>query len=163
MVYLLGMPTTLYYERSPNGAGVAVFTFKSGTVASMALTHRASRNGGMERTVIVSHERQHIVVDNNIRVTLHRNPGNQPGYGEAPDFFTGRPEETSAVWEPEFSLGQLYNKGLFLLGYYDEVNEFARAILEKRQPCAGTLEQAWQVTRILEGFYQGPGKVVRFP
>ena len=35
-----------------------------------------------------------------------------------------------------------------------------RSGVVKRQPCAGTLEQAWQVTRILEGFYQGSGKTI---
>lgn len=160
MIYLLGMPETLYYERSPKGAANATFTFESGAVASVALTKGSSRNGGMERTTIVSDRGQHITVDNNVRVTLHRNPPCETGYGETPDFFTGEAGETSAVWEPEFSLGQLYNKGLFLLGYYDEVNEFARAVLDDREVSCGTLEQAWQVTRVLEGFYQGPGKKI---
>jgi len=68
------------------------------------------------------------------------------------------PEQVSAAWEPEFSLGQLYNKGLFLLGYYNEINEFARSILENRPPKKGTLDQAWQVTRIFEAFAEGSGQ-----
>ena len=117
----------------------------------------------MERTQIISDRGMHIVVDNNLRVTYHRGPPYEPGtgYGTAPSYYSGSPEQVSAVWEPEFSLGQLYNKGLFLLGYYGEVNEFARAILEKRPLAKGTLEQAWQVTRIFEAFAEGPGKVVR--
>ncbi|MHC4915672.1 MAG: Gfo/Idh/MocA family oxidoreductase [Planctomycetota bacterium] len=161
MVYLLGAPRTLYYERSPKGAGNATFTFEGGAVASIALTHGSSRNAGMERTTIVGDSHQHVTVENNIRVTLHRNPACETGYGETPDFYTGGPGETSAVWEPEFSLGQLYSKGLFLLGYYDEVNEFARAILDDRDVRCGTLEQAAQVTRVLEGFYEGPGKKIK--
>ena len=66
------------------------------------------------------------------------------------------------MWEPEFSLGQLYNKGLFLLGYYQEIQEFAAALLEKRPMKKGTLEQAWQVTRIFEAFAEGCGKRLRF-
>jgi predicted dehydrogenase len=157
MLLLLGMPRTLCYERSGAGSGAALFTFASGAVATLALDHGAAHNGGMERTVIVSDGGRHVVVDNNIRVSLHRNPPGQAGYGRTPDFFTG---ETTASWEPEFSLGQLYNKGLFLLGYYNEVNEFARCILEKRPPTKGTLEDAWHVTRVLEGFYQGPSKII---
>ena len=162
MVFLLGMPTSLAYERSASGAGVATFRFESGAVASLALTCGASSNGGMERTTIISDSGRHIVVDNNLRVSLHRSPPPEPGtgYGSAPSFYTGTPEQTTAAWEPEFSLGQLYNKGLFLLGYYNEVNEFARSILEKRPPRKGTLEQAWQVTRIFEAFAEGPGKVI---
>ena len=112
----------------------------------------------MERTTLVSTGGEHIVVDNNLRLSYHRKPPPEPGtgYGSSPSFYTGTPEQTTATWEPEFSLGQLYNKGLFLLGYYGEVNEFARSILEGRPPAKGTLEQAWQVTRIFEAFAQGP-------
>ena len=162
MLFLAGMPASLSYERAANGAGVATFRFDSGLVASLALTCGASLNGGMERTTIVSDNGRHIVVDNNLRVSLHRTPPYEPGtgYGSAPTFHRGTPDQATAVWEPEFSLGQLYNKGLFLLGYYGEVNEFARAILEGRPPAKGTLDQAWQATRIFEAFAEGPGKVI---
>jgi len=160
MIYLLGMPESLHYERSSSGGGIATFRYAGGALASIAFTSGASMNGGMERTTIVSDSRQHIIVDNNTRVTLHRIP--YAGYGDVPSFYTGAPEQVSAVWEPEFSLGQLYNKGLFLLGYYNEVNEFARSILENRPPEKGALDQAWQVTRIFEAFAEGPGKTVLF-
>jgi predicted dehydrogenase len=158
LLYLLGMPTTLYYERAANGAGMAVFNYASGAVASLVMTHGASSNGGLERTLMVSDAGQHIVVDNNISVQWHRpHPTN---YGRTPDFFDAPVEAASVVWEPEFSLGQLYNKGLFLLGYYNEVNEFARSILEERPLSGGTLEQAHQIMTIFEAFAQGPGKVI---
>lgn len=160
MVALFGMPETLYYERSAAGAGSAVFTYASGPVVSLMLTHGASANGGMERTVIVSDRGRHIVVDNNVRVSYHR--GAALSYGDEPSFYKGGPEEATAVWEPEFSLGQLYNKGLFLLGYYQEIQEFAAALLEKRPMKKGTLEQAWQVTRIFEAFAEGSGQCLRF-
>jgi len=163
LIYLMGMPNTLYYERSSRGSGIATYSFESGAVASLALTGGASSNGGMERTVIIS-SGKHIVVDNSIKVSYHRNPPPEPGtgYGSSPNFFTGTTEQTTAVWEPEFSLGQLYNKGLFLLGYYNEINEFARSILEKRLPKKGTLDQAWQVTRIFEAYAEGPRKFISF-
>jgi predicted dehydrogenase len=161
MIYLLGMPQSLYYERSASGAGLATFAFPSGAVASLAMTQGAANNGGMERTLIVSSKGRHIIVENNIRVSYVRSA--PVGYGDTPSFYAGTPQDaTAATWEPEFSLGQLYNKGLFLLGYYNEVNEFARAVLEGRAPRKGTLEQAWQVTRIFEAFGEGPGKVIRF-
>jgi predicted dehydrogenase len=156
LIGLLGMPESLYYERSDSGAGLATFRYASGAIASIILAHGASLNGGMEHTTIVSDKGQHITVVNNTRVTLHRTP--PLGYGDVPSFYTGTPDQASTVWEPEFSLGQLYNKGLFLLGYYNEINEFARSILEDRPPAKGTLEHAWQVTRIFEGFAEGSGK-----
>ncbi|MHB0998944.1 MAG: Gfo/Idh/MocA family protein [Armatimonadota bacterium] len=158
MVYLLGMPSTLHYERSACGGGVASFTFPSGAVASLALTHGASINGGMERTMICSDRGNHIVVDNNVRVSYHKSIA--PAYGASPTFYPSGLDNAISSWEPEFSLGQLYNKGLFLLGYYGEVNEFARSILENRPPSKGTLEQAHQVTRIFEAFVHGPGKMI---
>jgi predicted dehydrogenase len=159
LVFLLGMPRSLYYQRSESGAGAATFAFDSGATALLALTHRAASNGGMERTTIVSDRGRHIVVDNNVRVSYHRTPPDLH-YGASPSFYSGSTEQATALWEPEFSLGQLYNKGLFLLGYYGEVNEFARSILEVRPPAKGTLQQARQVTRIFEAFAEGPGKVI---
>ena len=156
LLFLAGRPRSLYYERSEMGGGVATFTFAAGTVGSLAFTCGASANGGMERTVIVGEKGHHISVENNTCVTLHRTP--PIGYGDTPSFYTGTPEQASSVWQPEFSLGQLYNKGLFLLGYQSEINEFARSILEKRKPAKATLEHALQATRIFEAFAQGPGR-----
>ncbi|MBD3178033.1 MAG: gfo/Idh/MocA family oxidoreductase [Armatimonadia bacterium] len=158
MVYLLGMPASLHYERSHAGSGMATFTFASGAVASLAMTHGQATNGGMERTVLVGSAGGHIVVDNNVRVSFHRSP--PLAYGASPSFYEGTVSDATSVWEPEFSLGQLYNKGLFLLGYYDEVNEFARCVLSGEPPTRGTLDQAIQVTRVFEAFAEGPGKTI---
>ena len=68
--------------------------------------------------------------------------------------------ETSSIWEPEFSLGQLYNKSLFLQGFYNEINDFARCILDDTPPTRGTLAQARAATGIFEAFAQGPGKTI---
>jgi len=110
----------------------------------------------MERTMIVSDRGRHILVEDNLRVSYHRNP---PGlrYGESPSFYTGGVDEVMATWQPEHSLGQLYNKGLFVLGYFRELDEFCRTILERRAPAKGTLDDAWNVTRLFETFAQGPG------
>ena len=158
LIYLLGMPESLHFERSGKGAGLATFRYASGAIASIVLSHGASLNGGMERTVIVSDSGQHITIENNTRVTLHRDAIR--GYGDIPDFYAATPDRGSIVWEPEFSLGQLYNKGRFLLGYFNEIDEFVRAILQERPPSKGTLEQAWQVTRIFEAFAEGPGRQI---
>ncbi len=158
MLYLLGMPETLFYQRSRSGAGAATFTFASGSVATLALSRGVAQNTGTERTVIVSDKRRHIVVENNLRVMLHRGP--RLPYGESADYYASPDELASLLWEPEFSLGQLYNKGLFLLGYYNEVEEFAQSVLQGRPPANGTLQQAWQVTRIFEAFAEGPGRVI---
>jgi predicted dehydrogenase len=144
----------LCYERSLRG-GVATFTFASGLVASLAFTGGAPSNGGLERTLVVSDRGRRILVEDNLRVSYERDP---PGlrYGESPSFYTGSINETTASWEPEHSLGQLYNKGLFVLGYYREIDEFCRAVLQGRPPIKGTLDDAWHVTQIFETFAKGP-------
>lgn len=158
MVELMGMPEMMIYQRAFNGSGSVLFTFPDGAVANLALTDGMAINGGTERTMIVGDQGKHIIVDNNINVTYHCNL--PLGYGDNPDFYKGPPEEATASWTPEFSLGQLYNKGLFLLGYYGEVNEFANAILEDRPVAKGTLEQARQITRIFEVFGEAvPGEM----
>ncbi|GMV80667.1 MAG: hypothetical protein AMXMBFR7_18510 [Planctomycetota bacterium] len=162
LVMLMGMPNALYYDRSANGSAMITFNFPGGALASLSINCSGTTNGSMERVMLVGDKGRQIVVENSLRVWYHRNapkPAGQ-GYGNTPDFFCGKPGETSAYWEPEFSLGQLYSKGLFLLGFYDEINEFARATLERRQPKLGTIDHMWQITRIFEAVAQGPRKRV---
>ncbi len=167
MISLLGAPRTMYYDRNSLGAGTVIFKFDSDVIACLHLTCGMAMNGGVERTVIVSRKAvhgggreggRHIVVDNNLRLVYCRNASF--GYGDETNFYKGTPDENTAIWEPEFSRGQMFNKGLFLLGYYDEINEFARSILEKRPLSEGTLEQAWVATQIFEKFIEGPGRVI---
>ena len=154
LVYLCGAPSSLYYERSATSSGSAVFTYDNGVVANISLTEGMSSNGGMERTMLVSDKKRHIIVENNTSVRYWKDPENL-GYGDTPSFFNG--ESAGSVWEPEFSLGQLYNKGLFLLGYYNEIAEFANAVLENRPVDRGGLNDAMTVTRIFEAFAKGSG------
>ncbi len=158
LIFLAGMPDTLYYERSPGGGGIATLTYKSGVVASLAFPYGAGWNRGMERTVVTSAAQHRVVVENNIRVYLDRAP--ELDYGASPDYFACGDEGASTMWEPEFSLGNLYNKGLFLLGYYGEINEFASAIIDDHPLGKGTLDHARQVTRLFEAFKEGPGKKI---
>jgi hypothetical protein len=44
----------------------------------------ASPNAGMERTQIISDRGSHVVVENNLRVTYHRDVAH--GYGTSPNF-----------------------------------------------------------------------------
>ena len=162
MLLLAGMPERMRYARAADGGGVAVFSYPSGAVTSMALLPSNAghwMNGGMERTLLASDKGRGITIENNFRVTYHRRPPDI-GYGDAPDFYHGSPDEANAVWEPEFSLGQLYNKGLFLLGYYGEIREFVHAILENRPPAKATLADARDATRIFERFAEGPDREI---
>lgn len=162
LVLFGGMPDTLYYERTPSSAGAATFRYDSGLVATMSLTHGQAYNGGIERSMVVGQHGHHVLVENNIRVFYARGPSRPEGqgYGNTPNHFTGPPERATAYWEPEISLGQLYSKGLFTQGFWGEIEEFARAILEDRRPAKCHSDHIWQCTRIFEAFAEGPGKVI---
>ncbi len=54
----------------------------------------------------------------------------------------------------------LYNKGLFLLGYFGEIAEFCGSIMEERPPPKGRLAHARQVTRVFEAFFEGEGREI---
>ena len=138
----MGMPETLYYERSGSGAGLATFRFASGALASLALTRGASSNGGMERTVIVSDRGQHITVENNLRVTLHRSP--PLAYGASPDFFVGKPEEASAVWGPGILARPALQQGTLPAWVLQRDQRVCPLIhdLEARPPRKGTFGRA---------------------
>ncbi|NLF40593.1 Gfo/Idh/MocA family oxidoreductase [bacterium] len=163
MLYLAGMPQRMIYHRAAHGSGVVTFEYDDGKVASMAFTHGGSGvAGGVERLYVVGTQCQTVVIEN-CRVYCFQGPapdGPREPYGAKPNYFTGGIGTTTALWEPEFQLGQLYSKGLFLLGYYDEILEFASAILEKRQPTRGTLLQCWQITHMFEKFAEGPGRMI---
>ena len=159
ILFLMGIPRTLFYSRNKMGGGNATFTFDNGGVATLALTHGSATNGGMERTMLIGGGGQHVVVDNNVKLSLHRTPRGI-GYGNAPDFYLDSPENVTAVWEPEFSLGQLYNNSLFLLGYYGEINEFCNAVLEKRAVAKGHLDDAIIITKIFRAFAEGAEKLI---
>jgi predicted dehydrogenase len=158
MLYLLGWPATLSYQRGATGAGVATFAFPSGALCVIHLAHGAGWNGGLERTWITGERGRSIVVENNLRLEYRRDP--KLGYGDVPSFFTGEPNDATAVWQPEFSLGQLYNNGLFIQGYWGELNEFVAAVLEGRRPDRCGLDHAWHATRIFEAFAEGPDTVI---
>jgi len=160
LIYLMGYPVNLFYSRSSNGAGIANFTFDDGSIGSIAMTNGASFNGGMERTQIYAKNPGiHISIENNVRLSLHRNP---PGidYGSTPSFYKGTADQTTSVWEPEFSLGQLYNKGLFLLGYYGEIEAFAQAVLNNKKLDKAGIDDAIIITKIFEAFSKGPDKMI---
>ncbi len=156
LLLFAGAAESVRYERSAAGAAVCTFRYASGAIASLTLAHRPATDASMERTTIVGDAGRHITVENNLRVTLHRSA--DVPYGETASFHAIPTDEAAVVWEPEFSLGQLYNKGVFLLGYVPELTEFANAVLEERPPVAGTLDDAWHLTRLFEAFAEGPGR-----
>ena len=163
IVQLLAGPVkTLHYVREGAGGGFASLVFRSGAVGTIHLSAGQSGTSPLERVEVVG-DGANVVVDNGVKLTYYR-PGarGEGGYGRAPDFI-GPDDAAPVVWEPEWSLGQLYNKGLFLLGYYGEVAAFVRAVKENRRPEKCNLDDAREVMKLYEAFLEGPGKTIDLP
>jgi predicted dehydrogenase len=158
---LLGGPVeSLFVERNHRtGASITSLRFVSGAVGSLHLSHGQSGMAPLERTEVVGSGGASVIVDNNIRVTYYRPGTPEGGYGRAGTFF-GPDDSAPLTWEPEFSLGQLYNKGLFLLGYAPEIRYFCDCVLEDRPPQIGNLDDAHELLRVYEAYCQPDGQCV---
>jgi len=158
--YLAGPVRTLYYERAPNGATVSALSFLSGATGVLHLAAGQSGTSPLERVEIIG-EGENAVVDNGMRLTWYRRGGRGPGgYGRSPHFI-GDDASAPLFWEPEFSLGQLYNKGLFLIGYAEEILYFAECVRSNRPPEKANLADALEITKLYEAYrFHPPGTVI---
>ncbi|MSS71783.1 MAG: Gfo/Idh/MocA family oxidoreductase [Candidatus Latescibacteria bacterium] len=157
--YVMGKIRRIYYERSPNGGGVMSMQFVSRATGVLHFTHGRSGTGPLERVEVVG-QGANVVVDNGVRLTYYRPGGRgEGGYGRATNFM-GDDAGAPITWEPEWSLGQLYNKQIFLLGYAFEVIAFAECILEGRRPERGSLDSARELMKLFEAFQRPPGEII---
>ena len=161
---IMGPVTTVSYQREPRtGGSVSTMTFASGAVATMHLAGSHSWSGPLERLEIVG-EGAFVVVENGVNLRYYR-PGarrGQGGYGRAASYI-GADEASPVVWEPEFSLGQLYNKNLFLLGYVSEVLYFCECVLDNRPPQIANLDDTLAMMRWYECYRQPAGHCIAIP
>jgi predicted dehydrogenase len=161
ILYTLAGPVeTLYYQREPvNGAAVANLRFRSGAVGCLHLCAGRSGAAPLERMEAVGRG-ANVVVENGCRLTYYRPGGRgEGGYGRS-ESFIGPDEAAPITWEPEFSLGQLYNHGLFLLGYAPEIRYFAGCVLDGRRLDLGGLDAALEITALYEAFLQGENRLI---
>lgn len=146
----------LFVNRHENGAAMVSLRFKNGIVGNL---HFASGQAGysyFEQTEIVG-EGENVIVENNLRVRYFRK-GSGPAYGRDDTYF-GSDDSAPLLWEPEFSLGQLHNKGLFLLGYAPEIIHFSTRLLEGQGPERGTLQDALEILKIYEAYRKPDGMI----
>ncbi|MBD3185175.1 gfo/Idh/MocA family oxidoreductase [Candidatus Poribacteria bacterium] len=159
--YLMGKIKHLYYEREPiNGGSIATIKFVSGVVGSLHLTSGQSGTSPLERVEVIGRG-CNVVVDNGVKLTYYRRGGRGPGgYGRSPDYM-GNNEGAPLYWEPEFSLGQLYNKAIFMLGYATEVIYFAECVLNNTPPEKSNLETALEITKLYEAYKNDSGQIIQ--
>jgi predicted dehydrogenase len=135
-----------------NGAACVSLRFTSGAVGNLHFSCGQSGASFFERLEVIG-EGENVVVDNNIRVTHYPKAPHLAGYGRSGDYFNlFEDAHAPRYWEPEFSLGQLHNKAMFLLGYAPEVIHFTTRILAGKGPEWGTLEDALELLHIYEAY-----------
>lgn len=148
--YLMGKIASLSYEWEPNNGGsVTSMKFVSSAVGTLHLVAGISYSSPLERLEVVG-ENANVVVDNGVKLTYYRK-AQRPNYGRISSFIVPD-EEAPLQWEPEFSLGQLYNKNIFLLGYVPEVVHFCESVLNGTPPVKGTLEASLEIAKLFEAY-----------
>lgn len=136
------------YEWEPRtGATVTALRFRSGAVGTLHLAAGQSGGSFFERVEIIG-EGANAVVENGSKLTYYRRAA-LPAYGRAASFI--QPEDRAAlVFEPEHSLGQLYNNNLFYLGYVPEILHLTDAILSGDRITKGTLEAVAEIMKLFD-------------
>lgn len=159
--YLMGKTERIYFEEEGlNGGSVTSMRFVSGAVGALHLAAGQSRTGPLERVEVVG-KGANVVVDNGVEITYYRRGRRGAGgYGRSTDYM-GDDASAPIHWEPEFSLGQLYNKGLFLLGYAQEVMHFAQCVLRGSPPEKCGLGDALEVMKLYEAYRNPSSRVIR--
>lgn len=147
----------MYAREARSGACVTTLRFRGGGIGVLHLTAGQSGTSPLERLEVVG-TGANVVVDNGVRLTYYRRGRRGPGgYGRQADYIGGD-DEAPIVWEPEFSLGQLYNKGLFLLGYAQEIQAFCESVLTGTPPARAGLEDALALMRWYEAYLRQDGE-----
>jgi predicted dehydrogenase len=161
LYYLMGKMKNIYFQRETlNGGTIATIQFTSGAIGALHLTSGQSGTSPLERVEVIG-KGCNVVVDNGVKLTYYRRGGRGPGgYGRSPNYI-GDDENAPIYWEPEFSLGQLYNKGIFMLGYAPEVIHFSECVLNNTPPEKGGLDMALEITKLYEAYKNPEGQIIQ--
>jgi len=156
--YLMGDVATMSYVWDEKSRGFfANFTFRNGGIGSLHSSGGQSSAAPLEHVELVG-DGAHLIVDNIVKLTYYR-PFKGHYYGRDGDFFT--PDESAPlVWEPEMSLGVLYNKNTFLLGYANEIRAFCRSVLNNTPPERAGLRDTHMMMQVYEAFARPAGKEI---
>ena len=158
--YLMGNIRHVYFEDEPfNRGSMGILRFESGAIGTLHLASGQSGTSPLERVEVIG-QGNNVVVENSVKLTYYRRGGRGPGgYGRATTYIG--PDDTAPIyWEPEFSLGQLYNKGIFLLGYAPEIVYFAECVLNNTSPTKCNLDTALELLKLFEAYQNPSGRVI---
>lgn len=155
--HLMGPIERLTYEWEPEtGGSVTSMRFASGAVGTLHMAAGSAETSPLERVEVVG-AGGNVVVENGVRITYYRG-GAHLAYGRSPSYVV-EDHLAPLLWEPEFSLGQLYNKNLFYLGYVQELMHFCESVASGRPPERGTLADALEIMKVYELYRDLPAGV----
>ena len=159
LLRLFGECEGLTYLRSDLSGGVVInFRYRSGLVGTLHLAGGQAATCPLERLEVIG-KGANVVVENGIRLTYYRAEGKRGEgvYGREATYIG--PDDTAPIlWEPEFSLGQLYNKQAFLQGYVGCINYFANQLLEDNPPRHGSLVDILHIMTVHDKIRHGKEK-----
>lgn len=153
-----GNPTSMIYLwEATNGSFTTLFTLANGAIATWLSPAGQGRSAPTERVEAIGRQ-AHLVVENSVKLTYYR-PRKAFIYGRQSSFLHDA-DTAPVVWEPEFSLGNLYNDNHVFLGYVPEVRDFCANVLNDTYPTRATLRDAWVQTHIYESYRHPAGTVI---
>jgi predicted dehydrogenase len=159
LVYLMGPIAQIFFQReAATGATVTALRFVSGAIGTMHLVAGQSGTSPLERLEVVGRG-ANVVLENGVDLTYYR-PGHRGAYGRASSYLTDN-DQAPLHWQPEFSLGVLDNKALFLLGYVQEVRYFCECVLTGTPPTRAGLDDALEIFKLYEAYRQPEGTVIQ--
>lgn len=150
---ILGPIDYIEHLTAPTGGSVAVAQFANGAAGTFHFSVGQSKTSPLERIEVVG-DGSNVVVDNGVHVTWYRRADPGP-YGQTFSYLTDN-DTAPLTWQPEMSLGQLYNNNNFYQGYAPSIVSFAQAVRESRPLQFGTLEDARQVLTVFEMLTKSP-------
>jgi predicted dehydrogenase len=135
----IGGPFARLHVHADRGGrnGMVVGHLRSGAVAGLHFPRTKSGLSPLEHLEAVG-EGANVVVENAARLTYYRKASAGP-YGRTTDMLTSL-ADGPLRWEPELSLGTLYNDHNFIQGYGQSLLHFTAAATAGRPVAVGTLE-----------------------
>ncbi|MBC7235905.1 MAG: Gfo/Idh/MocA family oxidoreductase [Chloroflexi bacterium] len=159
LVRLFGECESFCYVRNrQTGGAMITFTYRNGLVGTLHLTAGQAMSGPLERLEVIGNG-ANVVVENAVRLIYYRAGGARGAEGEERSgTFIGPNDAAPIIWEPEFSLGQLYSKQIVLEGYASSVIYFAQQLLQGEPPKYGNLVDMMHIMGTLSNLLDGKEK-----
>jgi predicted dehydrogenase len=147
LVAVGGPVAAVTVHRGAYGGGVCVLEFRNGVIGNWHLAEVENRGQPAERYSFFG-DRSHLVIDNGLRVSLHRGIPFQ--YGRNTTYLPEGLESGAIVWEPQNREATLENKALFTQGIYEEMRYFCDLVLAGKPAVRGSLEFTLEVMKVNE-------------